>query len=359
MKQLVRLSVLFLLVFAGFAFSLDIVIDAQRDAFYNTLTGPADGYIYMSPISNGQGTPAADDEFDCSGLIFMAWDPTYYYFYAEVKDELINVNNATVYENDCIELKIDPDPLSSTEATTGVAATRMSALSADDAEVPAGVQNVDSGEMTGGWVPTEEDYFRIETTDGYNLEWRIPWDAIQQGDRAVSVGVGEVFGLAINLMDNDDTARSTVLRWSSDMADLVWNTPFRHGTVTFLEGNKLGMSTLNTITGIDTNTVDYTPPPTAVKTNDLQVPKTLALAQNYPNPFNPVTTIEYSTAKQEMVNLSVYDLNGRKIQTLVNAVQTPGEHRVTFDASELSSGVYLYRVQAGEQSITNKMSLVR
>jgi hypothetical protein len=319
-----------------------------------------DGYIYMGPESVGLTMLMPDDEYDCSGLIFMCWDSTYYYFYAEVKDELINVNNTTVYENDCIELKIDPDPTTSTEATTGVAATRMSALSADDAEVPEAVQNVDSGEMPGTtWVLTEEDYARTETTEGYNLEWRIPWEGIVNGDRIVNVGIGEVFGLGINLTDNDGTSRESVLRWASDMDDVIWNQPYRHGTVTFLEGNKLGMSTASFVTGVDTNSVDYTPPPTAVKTNRAKVPEKLALAQNYPNPFNPVTTIEYSTAKQEMVTLSVYDLNGRKIQTLVNSVQAPGEHRVTFNASDLSSSVYLYRVQAGEQSITNKMSLVR
>jgi len=359
MKRLLLIGVLFLFVFAGFAFSLDIAIDAQRDAFYNTLTGPADGYIYMGPESVGLTMLMPDDEYDCSGLIFMCWDSTYYYFYAEVKDDIINVNNTTVYENDCIELKIDPDPTTSTEATTGVAATRMSALGVDDAEVPEAVQNVDSGEMTGGWVPTEEDYARVETTEGYNLEWRIPWEGIQQGDRVVVVGIGEVFGLGINLTDNDATSRESVLRWASDMDDVIWNQPYRHGTVTFLEGNKLGMSTMNFITGVDTNSVDYTPPPTAVKSNGTQIPDKLALAQNYPNPFNPVTTIEYSTTEMQMVNLAVYDLNGRKIQTLVNSVQIPGEHRVTFDASNLASGVYLYRLQAGDQTFTNKMSLVR
>ncbi len=250
---------LFVLIFAVGAFALDIAIDAQRDAWFNTLTGPADGWIYLSPESEGTTGVQPDDEYDCSALIWQAWDETYYYFYAEVTDEYVTVNNTTVYENDAIEQKIDPDPNMIDESTTGVAATRMSALGVDDAEVPEAVQNIDSGEMTGGWAPTEDDWARTETDLGYNLEWRIPWDAIQQGDRAVIVGVGEVFGLAINVMDNDETQRDHVLRWASDMGDLVWNEPKRHGTVTFAENNILSLSTENAITGVDTNTVDYQP----------------------------------------------------------------------------------------------------
>ncbi len=78
-----------------------------------------------------------------------------------------------------------------------------------------------------------------------------------------------------------------------------------------------------------------------------EVPVTIALSQNYPNPFNPSTTIEYQTATMGHVTLKVFDLLGRKVATLVNDVIPPGEHSVTWDAGELPSGVYLYRIEAG------------
>jgi hypothetical protein len=74
-------------------------------------------------------------------------------------------------------------------------------------------------------------------------------------------------------------------------------------------------------------------------------PATFSLSQNFPNPFNPSTMITYQTAKTGQVRLSVYDILGREVATLVNTVQPQGSHEVRFDAGELSSGVYIYRLQ--------------
>lgn len=88
------------------------------------------------------------------------------------------------------------------------------------------------------------------------------------------------------------------------------------------------------------------------------------LLQNYPNPFNPTTTIKYSlpvaeTEKFQQVNLIVYDILGRKITTLVNKEQTPGNYQVIFDASKLSSGVYYYQLRTNHYIQTKKMTLVK
>ena len=99
--------------------------------------------------------------------------------------------------------------------------------------------------------------------------------------------------------------------------------------------------------------------PTAVESKVNATPKTFVLRQNYPNPFNPSTTISYSLAKQERVVLKVFDINGGEVKTLVNKAQNAGEYAITFDASALSSGVYLYQLQAGSQVLTRKMSLLR
>jgi hypothetical protein len=83
------------------------------------------------------------------------------------------------------------------------------------------------------------------------------------------------------------------------------------------------------------------------------------LLQNYPNPFNPSTTIEYELAKPSSIELSVYDALGRKVATLVNEPQSAGMHRVQFSAENLSSGVYFYKLTAGEFSETRKLMLIK
>jgi beta-glucanase (GH16 family) len=90
-----------------------------------------------------------------------------------------------------------------------------------------------------------------------------------------------------------------------------------------------------------------------------EFPNEYQLAQNYPNPFNPATQIEFSIPESGHVNLEVVNLMGQSVATLANGVMSAGNHSVSFDASELSSGVYIYRLQAGNQVITKKMTLVK
>jgi len=85
----------------------------------------------------------------------------------------------------------------------------------------------------------------------------------------------------------------------------------------------------------------------------------VALLQNYPNPFNPLTTISYQLPVSSDVTLKVYDILGREVATLVNGHQNAGTHSVTFDASNLPSGVYLCRMVAGNFSEVRKMVVIR
>ena len=89
------------------------------------------------------------------------------------------------------------------------------------------------------------------------------------------------------------------------------------------------------------------------------VPKVFSLSQNYPNPFNPSTIIKYSIHKTSMVKITVFDILGREISTLINDLQQPGNYNVNFDASNLASGVYMYKIQAGDFTDTKKMLLVK
>jgi hypothetical protein len=94
--------------------------------------------------------------------------------------------------------------------------------------------------------------------------------------------------------------------------------------------------------------------------NGSEVPQTYQLFQNYPNPFNPTTVIYYSVPKQTLVNLKVYDILGREVAALVNnQIRQAGEYQVTFDASNFPSGIYYYRINAGEFTDVRKMILIK
>ena len=90
-----------------------------------------------------------------------------------------------------------------------------------------------------------------------------------------------------------------------------------------------------------------------------EAPLDFKLEQNYPNPFNPSTVISYQLPVNSLVNLKVYDLLGREIATLVDGQMSAGNHSVNFNGSQLSSGMYMYRLQVGNHVQTRKMLLVK
>jgi hypothetical protein len=90
-----------------------------------------------------------------------------------------------------------------------------------------------------------------------------------------------------------------------------------------------------------------------------EIPQKFALYQNYPNPFNPTTTISYDLPERARVKLTIYNLLGQEVATLVNAEQEPGRYDVKFDASGLPSGVYFYRLEAGKFIEQKKMILIK
>lgn len=90
------------------------------------------------------------------------------------------------------------------------------------------------------------------------------------------------------------------------------------------------------------------------------IPKEIELQQNYPNPFNPTTTIEYGVPEQSVVSLEVFNMLGKKVATLINReTKSAGSYSVQFDASQLASGLYLYRLKVGDAIITKKLTLIK
>jgi hypothetical protein len=111
----------------------------------------------------------------------------------------------------------------------------------------------------------------------------------------------------------------------------------------------------------DVDTTDYNSILVGVdnSNNKIIVPTEYILEQNYPNPFNPTTTIKYSIPHASKIKIQIYDILGREVATVINEMKSAGTYTATFNAANMSSGVYFYRLQAGSFTETKKLLLLR
>ena len=152
---------------------------------------------------------------------------------------------------------------------------------------------------------------------------------------------------------------SGVERWHADLdgyVDIMGN-PIYIGSDS--PGNVYISGTYESQTSPIMVTMKYSQSTTVQAEEDLDVPVSSSLSQNFPNPFNPTTIIRYQLPQTGDVRMVVCDLLGQEVAMLVNEKKVPGSYEVKFNASGLASGVYLYRLQAGDFVQTKKLVLVR
>lgn len=371
MRKHLLSAVIFVL---AFSFNLkaqefSITIDAEKDAFYETLTGQSDGLVYLPSRSflDESGFSSPDNDDDISAIIWFAYDEDFLYCYMEAKDDFITASNSSRFLNDCIEIKFDPDP----NAGVGTATSnlRMTALGVDDAEDPNGVDNLNgSGHLesaTGNdLVVIEDDYARRFIDGGYALEFRVPFEYINEMEDnrfMVERIVDNYFGMAINLGDNDSGTRDHMLQWSAGHADAAHSDASLHGTATFLDGNKLKLEAISPRDSSivnDSADVWYSNPNTDVELESNEV-KSFQLYSGYPNPFNPGTTIKFSIAVLTHVTLEIYNSLGEKVAQLISQDMNAGVYSTVWNAANFTSGVYYYRLTAGKFSETKKLILLK
>lgn len=133
---------------------------------------------------------------------------------------------------------------------------------------------------------------------------------------------------------------------SMNLTDDIWN--MRIKTAEHFLGNSSTAMIANSNITLQKNNTEFN-----------SSPDVYTLFDNYPNPFNPTTTISYSIPKGSFVTLTIYDVLGREVKTLVNKFQTKGKYNYTFNARNLTSGVYIYRIKAGDFAATKKLVLMK
>jgi hypothetical protein len=350
-----------------------ITIDAQKDVFYEGLTGNADGVVFLPArcYLRDQGTPPTDD-IDISATVWTAWDEDYLYFYAEITDDIVKVSLPQTYNNDCLEVKFDPDPAAG--AGTATSNCRLTALDSAEATDVSGVDNLNkSGHLEDvnqvDFVPSPSDYARAISDDGYVLEFRVPLDFINepQDSRFMVRGEGAKFGMAINICDNDTDVRDHMLQWSAGHHNDAHSNAALLGSATYLADHKLKLEAVSPRDELivnDSADVWYANIPVGIAAEPQPV-KTYYLLSNYPNPFNPSTVIRYQLEQAERISLTIYSVTGEVIRNLSSdQLQTGGLNEINWDGKNnaghaVNSGIYFCKLATPAKTLSLKMTLIK
>jgi uncharacterized delta-60 repeat protein len=267
---------------------------------------------------------------------------------------------------DFTTIKYNPSGQEQWVARFGMVAAKATALAVD------GLGNVFViGNSVIAGSGSGDDY----TTVKYNANGAEQWVARYDGpahrnDQAVAIAVdntGSVYVTGITHGTNTNGDYTTVKydplgveQWvvrydgPENTSDQVVALAVDSSTNVYVTGTSTG------IHGSVFTTIKYTETATPVTLSEPGIlPAEFALQQNYPNPFNPTTTIEFALPKMSLVTLKIYDLLGNEVSTLVAEKLPAGKHRRVWEAKGLASGVYLYRIEAGEFIQTKKLILLR
>lgn len=161
---------------------------------------------------------------------------------------------------------------------------------------------------------------------------------------------------------------AAVLFWPAASPDTLWSRKaFRlsdfpgvtPGSNIYIAFREKVTDNINNGAAILLDLVDVSAIATSIQQISTQTPQEYNLSQNYPNPFNPATSISFDIVDKVFVSLKVYDMIGREVASLVNKELASGSYTYNFDAGKLNSGIYFYKLQAGNFTETKKMMLVK
>jgi hypothetical protein len=246
------------------------------------------------------------------------------------------------------ELGIAVDLINNTQIDIPLSFTLNSSWVTDKCQLAAFIQNLDTKEILQGdkvWInnlqplPVELTSFIATTTaEGVLLNWTTATEINNQGFEIERSSDGvEFYTVAFVQGAGTSTERREYVY--TDKVD------YKGGEIFYYRLKQIDLDG-----GVQySNIVEI----------EFNVPKDFVLHQNYPNPFNPSTTIKYAVPKTSLVSIKVYDLTGQEVASLVNEMKDAGTYEVKFDARNLASGVYIYRMSADNFTSVKKLNLLK
>jgi len=218
-------------------------------------------------------------------------------------------------------------------------------------------------------------FWRVRSKlDTLKSDWSTVW-SFETADPFISVDNPDG-GEVLKQLD------SVLIRWTTNIFDKVEISLLKNGSliqlidsidaaieayrwiipssITTGTGFKVQIKSTNNLLVLDTSntsfSVDYA---SAIEINNNPIPNVYSLSQNYPNPFNPSTTIKFNMKEAGLVSLKIYDILGREVSTLLDEVKPVGSYNINFNASNLTSGIYFYKIKAGNFTQIRKMVLIK
>ena len=201
-------------------------------------------------------------------------------------------------------------------------------------------------------------FWSFETTDPFiSVNNPDGGEILKQLDTVVVRWTTNIFDkLEISLLQNGSLIQVI------DSADAAieayrWTIP---SSITTGTGFKLQIKSKNDPSVLDTSdtsfSIDFA---SVIETNNTSIPNEYSLSQNYPNPFNPSTIIKFDMKEAGLISLKIYDILGREVSTLLNEVKPAGSYNINFNAADHTSGIYFYKIQAGNFIQIRKMVLIK
>jgi hypothetical protein len=292
--------------------------------------------IHMAPSGGGTivDNTVIDNDADLSLDVYLAVDNIYLYAAFDVEDDIISHSQETTWLNDAPDLYLglyNWHGATHTGYRRGAQPDYHMRFCFDRLLDDSGIDSI--------LVPGTEYYWGEKFPTGYVVEARIPFALLASKfkDNVFVPVEGYRIKLDIGVNDADATGeREGILTYSPIDQDMSW------ADVSLWSYTWIG---------------NLWNPVSVEKKNNIV--NTYSLAQNYPNPFNPTTKITYTLEKAGLVSLKIYDVLGRLVTTLVKEQQNSGLHMITFNASNLTSGIYFYQINSGSYSSTRKMMLIK
>ncbi|MBS1272265.1 MAG: hypothetical protein MAGBODY4_01405 [Candidatus Marinimicrobia bacterium] len=310
--------------------SLDVPTDFAADGDFTEWNNIVP--FEIKPSVNNVAVGSFDDDNDLTATIWLALDAEYLYIAADIIDDSYHHGDGDWWNQDAIEMF-----LGLYDYKWGAKHSSYQRGAEPDFNLsirPDGLHHQNKGQAI---ISLEEDfYWESGGTMDYFIETRIAIDSLLlEGDEALTPEEGMRIPMDLYIHDNDDGTAEGNVAFSPHNEDTGWQNP-REWTYTWLGE------------------------PENVSVEDgHNVIHSFKLSQNYPNPFNPNTTIAYALPTDGKVTLSVYNVLGEKVATLLNEHKRAGEYQVEWNATGFSSGVYFYTIEAAGFHQTKKMVLMK